>query len=599
MPSPPDPPRPAPERLARLVDRTTRLHELTALLSMALRAEEVAAIVVDEGTRALKAHSGALWSLDPAGTSLLLMRATGYPEPALASVRKLPLDPDVPISDAVLRGEPVWLSSVADYEARYPVSAARVRQMAPRGYSVAALPIQIADRTIGVLALTFLDERGFDEDDRMYLQFLAVHCAQGFERARLYQSETAAKERAVFLSRASGLLGSSIDYEQTLRNVAAIAVPSIGDWCGVDLLDEDGTLKQVAVGHVDPEKVEYARELRRRYPPGPDSAVMTLLRTGTSQLYPSIPDAMLVATAVDDEHLRIMRELGLTSAMSVPIKDRDQVLGAISFVLSSTSRVYTEEDLLMAEQLGERAGAAIANARLYAAAREAIRARDDFMLVAGHELRTPLAALALHHESLAVTRDGTPLEKIRERGLKLRSQTERLGKLIEDLLDVSRLSAGRLVLELHDVTLGALVREIVERMHDELERAHVEVTLEIDDTLYGHWDRARIDQIVTNLIGNAVKYGKGAPLTIRVVRDGAMAALVVADRGIGIAAADQPRIFERFERAVSSRKFGGLGLGLWIASELVKAHRGTIEVASEPGAGATFTVRLPIAQSGY
>jgi signal transduction histidine kinase len=590
-------------RLDRLLEQTTRLHRLTAHLSTALHLSDVAEVVVDEGTTALDALSGALWTLDTAAEQLVLVRAKGYPDEALASVRRLPLDPRIPVADAVVRREPVWLSSRAEYEARYGESASRTEEMMNRPYSVAALPIVLREEVLGVLTLVFTTERPFDEDDRRFLTVLALHCAQGFERARAYAAERdarhaaeVARERAVFLARASALLASSLDYEETLRNVAALAVPKIGDWCGVELVGEDGVGAQVAVAHVDPAKVEYARELRRRYPPDRDSptGAPNVLRTGVSEMYPEIPDEILVATARDEEHLRIARELGLRSVMIVPIKDRESVLGAISFVAAESGRRYTEDDLLMAEQLAERAGAAIANARLYETARAAIRVRDEFMLIAGHELRTPIAALVLHHDSLLATRDGTPLDKIRERAGKLRTQTERLARLVEDLLDVSRISAGRLVLEREEIDLGALARETAERMHDEFERARTPLHLDVAE-VRGSWDRARLDQVLTNLLGNAVKYGKGSPVELRVQRDGESARIAVADQGIGVAPEDQLRIFKRFERAVSPRKFGGLGLGLWITSQLVEAHGGTIEVVSEPGAGATFVVVLPLA----
>lgn len=595
-------PDPTAARLDRLIEQTVRLHRLTAHLSTALHLTDVAEIVVDEGTSALGAMSGALWRVDTAARQLVLVRARDYSAEALESVKSLPLDPRIPVADAVLQREPVWLSSREEYAARYGASAARTETMDRRPYSVAAIPIGLRDDVVGVIALVFATERPFDDDDRRFLTFLALHCAQGFERARAYEAERdarraaeVARERAAFLARASALLGSSLDYEETLRNVANLAVPKIGDWCGVDLVGESGVVAQVAVAHVDPAKVEYARELRRRYPPDPSSpsGVPNVLRTGVSEMIPEIPDEMLVASARDEEHLRIARELGLRSVMIVPIKDRDTVLGAISFVAAESGRLYTEDDLIMAEQLAERAGAAIANARLYETAREAIRIRDEFMLIAGHELRTPIAALSLHHESLASTRDGTPIEKIRERAEKLSMQTQRLARLVEDLLDVPRISAGRLVLEREEVDLAELARETIDRMRDEFERTRTQLHVELEG-VRGSWDRGRLDQVLTNLLGNAVKYGKGTSVELRVQRDGNTARLVVADQGIGIALEDQPRIFRRFERAVSPRKFGGLGLGLWIASQLVEAHGGTIDVLSQPGTGATFTVVLPL-----
>nr|MBA2539446.1 HAMP domain-containing histidine kinase [Deltaproteobacteria bacterium] len=275
------------------------------------------------------------------------------------------------------------------------------------------------------------------------------------------------------------------------------------------------------------------------------------------------------------------------------IKDRGVTLGVISFIAAESGRHYADEDLQMAEQLAERAGAAIGNAKLYADAREAIRIRDEFMLIAGHELRTPLASLALHHEALTNLGDTTPLDKVRERGKKLQHQTARMARLVEELLDVSRIAAGRLTLEIEELDLGVFAREVADRMREDFERARCPLELHLEPT-QGRWDKGRVDQILTNLLANAVKYGRGAPISLRVSGDATAAKITVVDHGIGIAAVDQPRIFHRFERAVSPRKFGGLGLGLWITAQLVDAHLGSIEVISQPGEGATFIVTLPL-----
>lgn len=230
---------------------------------------------------------------------------------------------------------------------------------------------------------------------------------------------------------------------------------------------------------------------------------------------------------------------------------------------------------------------------LYKQAQAAIRARDEFMLIAGHELRTPLATLALHFDALANTPDGIAAAKVRDRAAKLRAQNEKLARLVEDLLDVSKISAGRLTIDRERIDLGALVRDVTDRMRDDFDRARCALTVGTDE-VRGAFDRTRIDQVITNLLFNATKYAKGAPVHVELRRDGEYAVLTVADQGIGIAPEDQPRVFQRFERAVSSRKFGGLGLGLWITSQLVAAHGGTIAVDSQLNAGSTFTVRLPL-----
>jgi signal transduction histidine kinase len=587
-------------RIDALVDRTMRLHRMTAHLSTATSLEEVSRIVVDEGATALGAKTGALWRVDAAANRLVLLHAKDYPDAARALVATLPLARGIPVTDAAITGEPVWLSSRPDYEQRYPESASRTRSMAPQtAHSTAALPVIHGGVTIGVIALTFDGDRPFDADDQMFLMVLALHCAQGFERARIitqmHEAAEIAEERARFKVRAGAVLASSLDYEETLRNVAALAVPRIADWCGVELLGPDGKSKQVAVAHVDPAKVEFARELSRRYPPDPDArtGAPNVMRTGMSELYPEIPEELLVAGAKDAEHLQLIRELGLRSAMVVPIKDREKVLGVISFITSGNHRQYTTADLAMAEQLGQRAGAAIANATLYEQATAAVKMRDEFMLIAGHELRTPLAAMMLHHQVLAALPLDTPIAKVHERGAKLIKQGERLSRLVDELLDVSRISAGRLTLDRRNLDLEDLVRDVCGRMTESAERAGSSLNLDLQ-SVSGSWDRERIDQVITNLLTNAIKYGKGSPIEVRLSRQGEQAVLAVSDRGIGISVEDQARVFQRFERAVSPRKFGGLGLGLWIVKQLVTAHGGTIAVESELGVGSTFTVTLPL-----
>jgi signal transduction histidine kinase len=321
--------------------------------------------------------------------------------------------------------------------------------------------------------------------------------------------------------------------------------------------------------------------------------VPNVIRTGQSEMYPEITDEMVMASSRGEEHLRMVRELGLRSAIVAPIRDREGVLGAITFVVSDGDRRYVAEDLLMAEQLGERAGAAIANARLYQEAQRAVVLRDEFLSIAGHELRTPLAAISLHLQSMLRSPDEMSMTRIRERIHKLIGQSDRLAALIEDLLDVTKLMSGRVELEPRDLDLGGVVKQCAERMRDEFDRAATPLHLRLA-SVRGRWDRARIDQITTNLLSNALKYGRGQPVSVEVSVDDEIASLAVSDRGIGIAPEDQGRIFERFERAVSSRNFGGFGLGLWIVRQLVEAHGGTISVTSQLGEGATFTVTLPM-----
>jgi signal transduction histidine kinase len=226
----------------------------------------------------------------------------------------------------------------------------------------------------------------------------------------------------------------------------------------------------------------------------------------------------------------------------------------------------------------------------------AVRARDEFLAVAGHELKTPLAALVLQIQSLlriAEKAPDAPPARLAERLAKSEKQIHRLERLVNELLDVSRVSSGRLTLQLDDVDLVALVGEISERFAEPLSRAGCELEVHLPDKLVGRWDRMRLDQVMTNLLTNAMKYGPGKPVTVTVTQEAGSARISVRDRGIGVAEPDRARIFGRFERAVSERHYGGLGLGLWISRQIVEGLGGSIALDSRLGEGSTFTVELP------
>lgn len=223
----------------------------------------------------------------------------------------------------------------------------------------------------------------------------------------------------------------------------------------------------------------------------------------------------------------------------------------------------------------------------------AVRLRDDFLSVAGHEFKTPLTTLQLQLDRLRRLPRGA--ENTAERSAEIAQKAvDRLARMIEELLDVTRVRAGRLILTFEEVDLSATVKEVSGRFREEAARSGSVVEIDGPDTLTGRWDRNRVDQIVTNLLSNAIKYGSGKPVEVRVELLGARARLTVRDHGIGIAPEHHARIFQRFERAVSGAHFRGLGLGLWIVREIVDAHHGTISVESAIGAGTTFTVELPI-----
>ena len=420
------------------------------------------------------------------------------------------------------------------------------------------------------------------------------------EQAARAEAE-AAQERLAFLAEASAILASSLDYETTLNRVAHLAVPRLADWCGVDLLAEDGSIEQLAVVHIAPAKVEWARELRRRWPPDPQAptGLARVLRTGQPEFYPEITDAMLVAAVPDPERLALTRAVGFTAGIVVPLTVHDRTLGALTLVSAESGRRYTEADLALAEDLARRAAVAIENARLYREAQEAIRMRDQFVSIASHELKTPLTSLLGYAQLLQrrAAREGTFNERDQRALHLIADQASRLNRMVLSLLDLSRIETGQLSIERGQVDLAALARRLAEEVQPTLERHTLHLAVP-DSAVWIEGDALRLEQVVQNLLQNAVKYSPaGGTVTLRVTQHNPEACLAVTDEGIGIPLAVLPRLFHRFYRApnADAHQISGIGLGLYVVQEIVTLHGGHIDVTSAEGKGSTFTVCLPLA----
>jgi signal transduction histidine kinase len=255
-------------------------------------------------------------------------------------------------------------------------------------------------------------------------------------------------------------------------------------------------------------------------------------------------------------------------------------------------------EISIAEELARRCALAVENAALFEEAEQAIRSRDEFIAIVAHELRTPLTALKLRLEG--TTRRVTPEEPetAARRSALVTRQVSRLAQLAENLLDISRLTRGApLVITREVADLSDLVREVTERIAGDAARTDTPIQLKLEDDVRGYVDVSRVEQIFTNLLTNALKFGRGRPIEVTVAQRGEWARLTVADRGPGIAPEVVDHIFDRFAQAVSPREYGGLGLGLYLARKLSEAHGGSITVDSDPGQGTTFTVDLPARQN--
>jgi PAS domain S-box-containing protein len=405
-----------------------------------------------------------------------------------------------------------------------------------------------------------------------------------------------------FLAEVGTLLVSSLDMSAMLSSLARLAVPTLADLCSVETMADDGSLHLAVVAHVDPARAELARELRRRSPRRPEVSpgVLQVIRTGRPELLRDVPEALLEQDARGDaERLRVLRTLGTRSSLVVPLVARGRPIGALSLSYSDSGRRYGEEELRLAEELARRVSLALDNALLYQHAQEAIQQRDEFLAVASHELRTPLTPLqmklqSLRREAEAAPQASLPASRVVRHVEVAEAQVRRLSALVQALLDVSRLSGGVLALELEEVDLAALVHEVTSRLEAQATKVDSPLLLHAPFPVTGRWDRMRLAQVVDNLMSNALKYGAGKPVHVHVESREGRATLRVRDEGIGIQPEHLSRIFGKFERAVSERHYGGLGLGLYIARRSVEAMGGTIIVRSTPGNGATFEVSLPV-----
>ncbi|OUL35507.1 PAS domain S-box protein [Nostoc sp. 106C] len=414
------------------------------------------------------------------------------------------------------------------------------------------------------------------------------------------------EERQIFLAEASGILASSLDYETTLASLAQLIVPEIADWCVVDIVDENQSVHRVATAHADPTKQQLVEQLKN-YPPdlARTEGVAEVIRSGKPQITHFIPGQKMQAVSQNDSHLQLLQELKPKSGMCVPLIVGGRVLGAITLV-STSGRDYDDRNLILTEELARRAATAVDNARLYTAeqtAREAAetanRIKDEFLAVLSHELRSPLNPILgwsnlLQTQNLDDQTSAYALKTI-ERNARLQAE------LIEDLLDISRILQGKLSLNSSPVDLVSVITAAMETVRLSAEAKSIAIhTMRDPEVGQVLGDSSRLQQIVWNLLSNAVKFTpEGGRVDIRLEQIGTQAQITISDTGKGISSDFLPYVFDYFrqENSTSTRKFGGLGLGLAIVRHLVELHGGTVQAQSQgEGQGATFIVKLPLMQ---
>ncbi len=408
------------------------------------------------------------------------------------------------------------------------------------------------------------------------------------ERERTLAHEATAQR---LLSTVSEKLAASLDVETTGDTVVHLLVPQLADAALLWIAQVEGKEPHVWFADSDPDRERKVLPVLKGCLPAIRShaCVARAMETGRPV---ATPQEQPGAWPAD-----LSQGASFSGDATFPLTVGGKILGTLTLFLSERSRFRIAEDLALGEELAHRSVMALENAALFHSAEEAVRARDEFLAVASHELKTPLTPLRLNIQALQrlVARDGLdkiPKKRLDDALLGADRQIRRLVGLVDDLLDVSRITTRRLRLDLEPTDLGATVHDVVERHRSELTQAGCSLSLAIAPGVVGLWDRLRIEQVFTNLLTNAMKYAAG-PIEIRVESDAATARLVVCDHGPGIACEDQERIFLPFERAVSYLKASGFGLGLYIVRQIVDAHGGVVRLDSEPGRGSIFLVELP------
>ncbi|HEV3300755.1 MAG TPA: ATP-binding protein [Planctomycetaceae bacterium] len=511
----------------------------------------------------------------------------------------------------VLGGDPLGALVAGQFFTRYPEQlplehfASQLRLSSGKAWELARLEHPIKQATLEVyadllatLGQTFLQTHyhSLREAERLAeMTRLRDHAiAEATQRKRVEESQH-------FLAEAS-VEFTSLDYETTLKNLARRAVPFLADFCFFDVVISDERIQRVGWAHADPAKQELFDKVCRLVPAlnFKDHSVAEALLTGQPDFEPEITDAWMQTAATSPQHLQFMRDLGLGSMMAVPLIAHKRKLGALTFCYTAASgRRYAQRELRLAEELARRTAMVVENAKLYHALQEADHRKDEFLAMLGHELRNPLAPILNAVQLLQNQKDQNSRQQKAQTIIE--RQVIQLTHLVDDLLDVSRAITGRIELRREPIAVGGIMERAVETVRPLIDQRKHELTVSLPpDPIWLYADAARLEQVVTNLLTNAVKYtSAGGHIWLSVQQEDDKAVLRVRDTGLGITPAFLPHVFDLFTQAErsSDRLQGGLGIGLALVKRLVEMHEGTVSVSSTLGQGSEFVVSLPVDQS--
>ena len=596
--------------LARALDRIARLQALTAALSEAVTPAEVAKAVVVNGMAALHASAALVAAVDehgPDGRPILrLITGEGYPQDVLAKWREIPLDTDIPLVRAMRTRKSIMIGDARRRVQDYPTLAATDPVFA----DALALPLIANGESIGVLGLSFAEPPNLSDDDRTLADAIARQCAQALQRAELFAAERRAhgeaeqaRRRVEFLSEAGAALNQSLDYQATLQTLVDTAVPFLADCAVLDMLTPDGMLQRLALAHRDPSMQERlsASAALVSARPDPSHPARGAVLDGRSRLYTTVTDVDVERAADSPEHLAILRSIGITSLMAIPLRARDRTLGVLILSRTTTQR-YTASDLQLAEDLSRRAALAIDTALLYEEAQAANHAKASFLAAISHDLRQPLNASLGFLEIALMGIRGEVAPALREDLERVRRNQQHLLALINDVLSFARVEAGQLVVRREVVPLREILDGLPSLVSPQADAQGVTLQIaECPSSVAVLADRDRVVQVFTNLLTNAIKATPaGGTVVLDVQHGGDFVLGHVRDTGVGIPAELCEQIFEPFMQVARSlnQPQSGIGLGLSISRNLTRAMGGDLTVDSVVGKGSVFTVRLPGAALG-
>jgi PAS domain S-box-containing protein len=540
-------------------------------------------------------HPGELAHADPAK------------EPAVRALQfrwHFPKDAPMGLAQVIRSGESLLVPRVPRelvlQIAQDPEHLRAMEELLPRSCMV--VPLIARQRTLGTITLVAAESlRVFGPEELALAEELASRAALAIDNARLFAEVEEARNKAEesarrlrILAEQSTVMAGALDHGTALRQLASFLVRHVADFCVTYALEPGDVIRRVGLSHRDPAKTALVEPLAKVDPPALDDrwGAGTVMRTGEPLLLREIPDGTLPQIVHNQDQLRILTELRPVSLVMVPIRARGRIIGAISASLAEgAERRYTEDDVALLEELAGRAGLVADNARLFQAAQEAVRTRDEMVAVVSHDIRSPLQTIMTACSILDL--DVSEPRKAQSRTV-IRRAVGQMERLTTDLLDISRIEAGGIQLHYGEVDGAALVAEVGAVFQPTADAGLIRLEVTAEPELPRLWaDRERLLQVLSNLLANAFKFTpQGGRVVLKAASCPLGVRLSVVDTGCGIPPDHLPRLFDRFWQA--DRKRGpGAGLGLAIVKGLVEGHGGVVEVESTVGAGSTFCVSLP------